>query len=124
MKYVELQNKLIIEYRIVHKPDSKCWNRTHCHPKERQVCKHHIKESYKSLFTLLHEIGHIETDRPSMRRCEQESEATLWAVDKLKQLGIPVKRKVIKEYKGYIKMTYDRGVRRGLTGCNKKDLFM
>lgn len=96
----------------------------HAHIKERKVCKHHIKESYKSLFDLLHEIGHIETDKSGMKRAEQESEATLWAIQQIRKIGLPVKRKVVDSYKVYIKMTYERGVRRGLTKNIKSKLLM
>ena len=124
MNYVELQNQIIIDFKINHQPISKCWGRTHCHPKERMVCKHSIKESYQSLFTLLHEIGHAETHKNSMKRCETESIATLWAIEQMRKLGLPIRRKVMKQYKAYIKMSYDRGIRRGLSKRIKTSLYM
>jgi hypothetical protein len=115
MDYTKTQEELIRQYNIKHLPNSTCRKRTHAHiDGSRRVCKHHIKESYTSLFTLLHEIGHIETSKKSMKRCVAESEATLWAIGKLKELGLPIKRKTTQRYKDYIKMTHARGVRRGL----------
>ena len=125
MEYIKLQNYLIKEYRIVHNPESSCWKRTHAHVDgSRKICKHQIKESYDSLFLLLHEIGHIETDVKGMKRCEMESEATTWCINQMKQLGLPIKRKQILKYKKYIRMTYERGMRRGLTKRIKTKLYM
>ena len=115
MDYIGTQYMLIKKYDVVLDPNSACWARTHAHPKTRRICKHTPKNSYQSLFTLLHEIGHIETYRPKLKRCESESLATEWAVRELRQLGLPVKRKVVDKYKQYIKMTYERGLRRGLS---------
>jgi len=122
--YVELQNQLIKDYKIIHEPDSKCWKRTHVHVKQRRICKHHIKESYQALFILLHEIGHIMTDRPGMKRAESESEAIIWQVAKMREFGFKIKQKELKKYKDYVRMTYDRGVRRGLSKRIKSKLYM
>ena len=122
--YMALQEQAIRDYRIVMRPDSDCWKRTHAHVDQRMICKHTPKESYASLFLLLHEIGHIETHKPGMKRCEQESEAVRWSIAKLRELGLPVKRRQLASYKKYVRMTYDRGVRRGLSKRIKSKLIM
>jgi hypothetical protein len=87
----------------------------HAHPDgTRRVCKWHYRESYKALFDLLHEIGHLETMTKSMGRTISEIKATEWAVDRLRSLGITVKRRYVHDYKKYITMTHDRAKRRGL----------
>jgi len=125
MDYRKLQLQEIRKHNVYVIPNSKCWSRTHAHcDGTRTVCKHFLVNSYGSLFTLLHEIGHIETDVKGMKRCEQETEATLWAINRIKELGLPVKRKVVNSYKRYIRMTYDRGIRRGLSKKIKSKMYM
>ncbi len=105
--------------------DSKCWTRTHAHiDGTRRICKLKIADSYASLFTALHEIGHVVTNTKSMKRCEQESYATMWGINRLKELGLPVKRKYVNLYKSYIRMTYSRGLRRGLKKKIKSKLYI
>ena len=125
MNYTELQKSLIEKYRIVYDPESICWERCHAHiDGSRRICKHHIKESYNSLYELLHEIGHIESNTRSMKRAEEESEATFWCHRQLKELGLPIKRKQANRYKEYIAMTYNRGMRRGLKKRIKSKLYL
>ena len=124
--YIMIQNEMIVKYNVDLVIDSKCWQRTHAHcdDNSRRICKHKVVNSYKSLFTLLHEIGHLETYKSSMKRCESESAATVWAIERIKELGLPVKRKITKSYKKYIQRTYDRGVRRGLQKRIKSKLYL
>ena len=116
MKYKEIQDKVIKEYRVDLCDGTKCsndWCRTHAHVKKRRVCKWKQTNSVQSTFTLFHEIGHIETTKSYMRRCEEEYYATLWAIERCKEYGIAIPEKVIRDYQAYIDMEHDRGVRRG-----------
>jgi len=116
MKYAEIQADIVKKYRVDLCDGSKCsndWRRTHAHVKKRRVCKWKAANSVQSTFTLLHEIGHLETTTTGMRRCEEEYYATVWALEKCKEYGIKVPEKIIKDYQDYIDMEYDRGVRRG-----------
>jgi hypothetical protein len=124
--YIDLQNKVIADYKINIVQNSTCWRRmhAHCSDKSRRVCKWKQAESYNALYDLLHEIGHIETWKSSMKRAESESAATLWANKKIKELGLPLKRKYCNRYKEYIAMTYQRGLRRGLSKRIKSKLYM
>ena len=69
-------------------------------------------------------VGHIETHKSTMKRAESETEATRWAIAYIKRLNLPVKRKVVNQYKDYIKMTYERGKRRGLKKRIKSKLYI
>ncbi len=118
MKFTEIQNEVIEKYRIDICDGTKCkndWRRTHAHVKERRVCKWKQSNSIASTLTLFHEIGHIETTIPSMRRCESEYYATVWAIEKMREYGIlnkvSIKQKEL--YQNYIYMELDRGIRRG-----------
>ena len=116
MKYKEIQIDVIQKYRVDLCDGTKCkndWYRTHVHVKLRRVCKWKAANSVQSTFTLLHEIGHIETTTPNMRRCEEEYYATVWAIERCREYGITIPEKVIQDYQEYIDMEHDRGVRRG-----------
>jgi hypothetical protein len=125
MDYKNWQEYYIKKYNIQIVENSTCWNRTHAHcDGTRRICKWKSTNSYLSLFSLLHEIGHIETDKSTMKRAEQESEATRWAVNELRHQGIPIKQKILKRYKDYTIRTYNRGIRRGLQKRIKSKLYI
>lgn len=127
-KFLDIQQDAIKKYKITLCYGELCksdWSRTHAHIKERRVCKWYPKNSIKSTFTLLHEIGHIMTHKSTYRRCEQEYFATVWALKIAReeyQLEIP--KSIIDEYNDYIEMEHDRGTRRGgnLPSLNKLKL--
>lgn len=125
MTHAEIQAEIISKYRVDICDGSKCsndWRRTHAHVKERRVCKWKPARSIRSTFTLLHEVGHIETTRPSMRRCESEFYATVWALQRCKEYGLKVPAEIVKLYQDYIDREKDRGLRRGGSGYGKLDL--
>ncbi len=105
LKYKDFQNSIIKKYNIDLCDGSKCkndWHRTHAHIKERRICKWNQKNSIRSTFDLLHEIGHIETTKSSMRRAESEYYATKWALERCAEYGLTVPRSVIELYQNYI----------------------
>ena len=124
--YIALQNEAIKRYNAVIVQNSECWSRMHAHCKDgsRRICKWKQANSYSSLFDLLHEIGHLETWTTALKRCESESLATKWAIERLKEMGLPIKRKKTQAYKDYIARTYQRGLRRGLQKRVKSSLYM
>ena len=116
MRYKKLQEEIIKRYNVDMCDGTKCandWSRTHAHVKARRVCKWKSVNSVQSTFTLLHEIGHLETTTSKMKRCEEEYYATKWALDRCKEYGIKVPEKIIQDYQDYIDMEHDRGARRG-----------
>lgn len=112
MKYLDIQKDLVKRYHINLDPDSKCWSRMHVHVRERRVCKWRYKNSFKATFDLMHEIGHIQTSRPNLRRCEDEYLATQWALDHLDDYGLEMDINIMGIFQDYIDREYDRGVRR------------
>lgn len=126
MNYKEIQSDVVKKYRVDLCDGTRCkdgdWTRTHSHPKTRRVCKWKQANSVQSTFTLLHEIGHIETTKSWMRRAESEYYATVWAINECKKYGIEIPAKIIKVYQDYIDRTKDRGVRRGGEGYTKLKL--
>lgn len=120
MTYLEIQADVIKRYRVDICDGTKCsdgdWSRTHAHVKKRRVCKWKQKNSIQSTFTLLHEVGHIETTKAGMRRAEEEYYATVWALERCKEYGLKIPEKTIAVYQQYIDYTKDRGKRRGGSG--------
>ena len=98
------------------------WSRTHAHVRLRRVCKWVRANSLESTFTLFHEIGHIVNNKSTMRRCEEEYYATVWAIDELKKYGIKVPVKLIDRYQRYISLEMDRGIRRNGLGYDENEL--
>ena len=116
MSYIDIQNEVVKKHRVTLCEGELCkndWSRTHAHVKERRVCKWKQANSVQSTFTLLHEIGHIETTTSKMRRCESEYYATVWAIETAKKYGLVIPAKTIAFYQDYINRTHDRGIRRG-----------
>lgn len=115
-KFIDAQKDVVSRYNIDVDPNSPCWSRMHAHVKERRVCKYRPKNSAQATFDLFHEIGHIETTKSNMRRCESEYYATVWAIQRCKEYGIPLPMKTIQDYQEYIDDELDRGLRRGGSG--------
>lgn len=125
MIYVDIQDEVINKYRIDICDGTKCdndWSRTHAHVRLRRVCKWVRANSLESTFTLFHEIGHIVNNKSTMRRCEEEYYATVWAIDELKKYGIKVPVKLIDRYQRYISLEMDRGIRRNGLGYDENEL--
>lgn len=112
-KYTDIQNEVIKKYNVSIETNSTCRQRIHAHIKNRKICKWKQTNSMASTFTLLHEVGHIETTKSNMRRCEEEFYATVWAIQYCKDYGLDIPEKIIKNYQDYIDREHDRGVRRG-----------
>jgi hypothetical protein len=95
-------------------------SRAHAHKEGRKICLSALPKTFKSFFTVLHEIGHIVHPKghsgygQSGTRAEGEHYATEWAKDVCRKLHIPLKRKVIASYNRYITNKVERGLRRGL----------
>ena len=124
--YTQIQDEIIEKYRIDICDGTKCeddWSRTHAHPRQRRVCKWKQANSVRSLFTLLHEVGHIENNNSKMRRCEEEYHATVWAIDRMRDYGLADKipDSIKERYQKYIYMELDRGKRRGGAGYPTRD---
>ena len=115
-RFTQIQEAVIQRFNIDICDGTKCrndWRRTHCHPKIRRVCKWKQANSMESTFTLLHEVGHIQTFKTSMRRAESEYYATVWAIQACREYDLTVPDKIIEKYQRYIDMEIDRGKRRG-----------
>lgn len=116
MTYIEIQNEVIAKYNIDICENSTCRQRTHAHVKERRICKWRRANSIQSLFTLFHEIGHIECHKSVMRRAEDEFYATEWALAQCKNYGVKVPQSIVNAYQRYIDLEKARGLRRGGKG--------
>jgi hypothetical protein len=68
-----------------------------------------------SLAIFLHEVGHhvIGFDR-YRRRCEEEYHVWIWAIDKMRELGIEPDDRVIRRFQLSMRYAVDKAVRRGI----------
>lgn len=111
--FTEIQNEVISNYKVVIVENSTCRGRTHAHcDGTRRICKWNRANSVISTFTLLHEIGHIMTYKTTMRRCESEYFATIWALERAKEYGLEIPQKELKKYQDYIDRERQRGLNR------------
>ncbi len=108
----EIQQEVISKYKIIINENSSCWGRMHVHVKTRTICKWYPKSSLAATFDLFHEIGHVETTKSYMRRCESEYYATIFAMDLFKEYGLEVPPNTLKKYQDYIWRERERGLRR------------
>ncbi len=123
MTYTEIQNEIVAKYRVTLSDGTGCWGRTHAHIKERKVCKWKRANSFSSTFTLLHEVGHIETTTAKMRRAEEEYFATAWAIDRCKEYGLKIPLSTLFRYQRYILVEKSRGIRRGAKAYPEYNLY-
>ena len=122
-RFKAIQDDIISKYRVKIDPHSKCRMRTHAHVNERRVCKWVQKNSFESTFTLLHEVGHIDTKKSSLRRSESEYYATCWALDRCREYGLRVPEKTLHVYQWYILLEVARGKRRGGSGYGEMNIY-
>lgn len=55
-----------------------------------------------SIFDLLHEIGHLETNSASMKTVDKEFLATVWAIEKIKEYNIKLSKERKELWQNYI----------------------
>lgn len=121
-KYVQIQRETVEKYNMILNPNSTCRERMHVHIKTRTICKWNYANSLENTFDLFHEIGHCENNKMSMRVCEKEYYASIWAAYKLLlDYGIKINDKIIKRYADYIENEKARGIRRGGAGYAELD---
>jgi hypothetical protein len=93
-------------------------SRAHTHTEERKVCLAKVPATRISWFTFLHEVGHIVAEKADYGkgypRTLAEHNATEWALAYMRDMRLPMPRKLLKGYRSYIKEKLDRGLRRGL----------
>lgn len=123
MTFKDVQDDIIKRYGINLDPHSTCRMRTHAHPSERRVCKWIPEDTIRSTFTLLHEVGHVETHKTTMRRSESEWHATVWAIDRCREYGIEIPESILYIYQRYILLELYRGLRRHGKGYSEMNLY-
>lgn len=94
------------KYRLTHECFCGDSSIAHCHTDLGLVFQ--SKEDYENvtaetLFDLLHEIGHLETNTDNMTRQEEESFATQWALERMKLYDFKLPKERQKEFEEYIK---------------------
>jgi hypothetical protein len=121
MVYQEIGKLYLKVYKIKHCPADKCdcWERPHAHTEadDRKICKMPLPKGRYSLFEWLHEVGHIEHPRGGRKReyrSVEEFYATQYAKQEMKNLGIPIPRRMVRDYNQYITDCLERGLKHGM----------
>ncbi len=81
------------------------------------------KYSSDSVFTLLHEIGHIYKDNDT-RRCIKEYLATAWAINESKNFDLMITDTEKTEWQEYIYICRDKDINSGLNVPDKNKLIL
>ena len=93
------------KYRLTHKCFCGDNSVAHCHLDLGliyQSKKDYTKLTPETLFDLLHEIGHLESNTAGMTRQEMEYFATKWALERMKLYDFKLSEKRQKEFDDYI----------------------
>lgn len=80
--------------------------------------------SMEDLGDLLHEIGHIITNRDGMCQAEEEFLATQWAINNSKRFGVTFSDKRIHQFQVYIFNKRNEDIRSGLKVPPKSQLTL
>lgn len=73
------------------------------------------------VFAFLHEIGHVMTNTPKMKRCQQEFLATQWAINEAKMIGFIIPEKFISTYQNYIWNWRESAIKRRAKSIQTKE---
>ncbi len=125
MDYKAIGQSYVDRYNIILCPRETCtcWSRPHAHPKERKICKMPLPTGRKSLFSFLHEVGHIVHPRGGIKkelRAVEEYYATCYAKEEIRKHGISVSKQQSRDYDRYIRRCLARALRRGLKKVPKE----
>lgn len=122
MDYQAITDSYLSKFNIRYCPKEvcKCWERPHAHPSERLICKIPLPKTRFSLFEFLHEVGHIVHPKGGILddvQVIEEYYATLYAKQEMRKLGIPVPRRMHREYNRYIADCLSNDLKSGLSKC-------
>jgi Zn-dependent peptidase ImmA (M78 family) len=79
-------------------------NVAHCYLVEKEIhfpMDRFNKPNSRDVFDMLHEIGHLKTNKKGMKRCEEEFYATQWAIKEMKKYKLKlsdVDKKIFQDY--------------------------
>lgn len=86
----------------------------HCYLKEKEIhfpIKNFKDPSKREVFDLLHEIGHLKTNKKGMKRCEEEFYATQWAIKQMKKYNFDLNKKDKEIFQDYIYKWRETGIK-------------
>lgn len=100
----------------------------HCYLKEKEI--HFPISDFKNpgkrqVFDLLHEIGHLKTNKKGMKRCEEEFYATQWAIKEMKKYDLELDLRNKSIFQNYIWKWRETSVKlKGKNIPNKEQLTL
>ena len=100
----------------------------HCHLKEQEIhfpIANFNNPNSRDVFDMLHEIGHLKTNKKGMKRCEEEYYATQWAIKEMKKYKFKLKDEDKKIFQEYIWNWRETGIKlKGKNMPNKNQLTL
>ena len=89
-------------------------NVPHCHLKEKEIhfpIKRFVTPKERDVFDMLHEIGHLKTNKKGMKRCEEEYYATEWAIKEMKKYKFDLNQRDKRIFQNYIWQWRETGLK-------------
>ena len=102
--YYNSEYKLVLEHCDV----------PHCHLDEKEIhypLKRFCDPDNRDVFDMLHEVGHLKTNKKGMKRCEEEFYATEWAIKEMKKYKFELSQKDKQIFQNYIWQWRERGIK-------------
>lgn len=100
----------------------------HCFLKEKEIyfpINNFANPGSKDVFDMLHEVGHLKTNKKGMKRCEEEYHATQWAIKEMKKYDFDLSDRHKKLFQDYIWKWRDTGIKlKGKNMPSKKQLTL
>lgn len=70
-----------------------------------------LEPNARTVFDILHEIGHLETNTYKMKRCEEEYYATVWAINESYKLKLKISEEDKVLFQDYIWNLIDKAIK-------------
>ena len=101
---MDIINKIINKYNnealfLFYDGDSLCYRDNRIIFLSNKIIENPIDDN---VFEMLHEIGHILNNSDSMKKCEREYYATVWAIKESKRYRLNISDDCKKMYQNYI----------------------
>ena len=90
------KNKMMI---LFYEGDSLCYRENKIIFLSNKIKENPVDDN---IFEMLHEIGHILNNNNSMKKCEREYYATVWAIKESKKYNLNISNNCKRLYQNYI----------------------
>lgn len=105
VNYVSLITVIWLKYHTEYQFIFDDCPNAYCYLKEKEIhfpIKSFTNPNCRAVFDMLHEIGHLETNKKGMKRCEEEFYATKWAIKEMKKYNFEINPCDKRDFQDYI----------------------